>query len=304
LSVVCLTVVLYLSCGSLPSTLGGQATGRMTAFAGGKFEASGVAGVPGTDGILFVDDGRPGEVFWMRLDQGGKQVGSVKAVRLGVSVEDLEGITTDGTHFYVVGSQSKPKGADAEGLVRFKFDAERQAVAGVEAISGLKSFLLEKVAGLREAGGSQATSGGLNIEGLAWDPRRSRLLLGLRSPVIDGQALVVPLRLRDPRGLFSAGNLEVADPGATRLPLRGAGVRSIEFDGQANIFRLIAGAAGDKEQTDFGLWEWSGEEGRPLLREATRFDRKLKPEGVARVSAGSRDLTLLVFDASGYTVLD
>ena len=89
----------------------------MTAFVGGKFEASGVAAVPGSDGVLFVDNNQAGQVFWMRLDGDGKQVGAIKAVELGVRTGDLEGITTDGTYFYVISSQSNSKANDTAGLV-------------------------------------------------------------------------------------------------------------------------------------------------------------------------------------------
>src|SRR5918997_605157 len=80
---------------SKPPHAAGVATpSPMVAFNGGLFEASGVAHVPGTDGVLFVDDGRPDEIFWMRLGDGRKQSGAIRAVRLGASVVDLEGITT------------------------------------------------------------------------------------------------------------------------------------------------------------------------------------------------------------------
>src|SRR5688500_8242204 len=65
----------------------------MTAFVGGLFEASGVADVAGTDGVLFVDNGRTGQVFWMSLDQNGKQIGAIKTIGLGINIEDVEGIT-------------------------------------------------------------------------------------------------------------------------------------------------------------------------------------------------------------------
>lgn len=302
LSVLC-TLSLS-SCGEKPTPPGGPVLKNMTAFVGGKFDASGVAGVPGTDGVLFVDNGREGEVFWMGLDQNGRQVGAIKAVGLGVGVEDVEGITTDGTYFYVVSSQSRPKAIAGEGLVRFKFDARSQSVEAVEAVSGLKSFLVENVAELRGEGDRKGKDGGLNIEGLAWDARRGRLLLGLRSPIVDGHALLVPLRLRDPRGAFSVDNLEVEGSEAIRLSLGGVGIRGIEYDGRANVFRIISGAAEDQEQTNFGLWEWDGDERQPALRETKRFDDDLKPEGVARVTAGGRDFMLIVFDASGYTVAD
>lgn len=277
---------------------------RMKTFTGGKFEASGVAHVPATDGVLFVDDGRPSEVFWMRLDEGGNQAGAVKAVGLGVSVIDLEGITSDGSYFYVVGSQSKAKGSDQAGLVRFKFDAQQQQIAGAESISGLKKFLAENVAELRGMSNRPYKDGGINVEGIAWDAREGRWLLGLRSPVIDGHALIVPLRLRDKRGAFSAGNLEVADGKALRLALGGAGVRSIEYDERAQTFRLLTGAALNGENADFKLWEWNGQAGQPVLRAADTFDRKLKPEGVTRATSGNRSFTFIVFDTSGYSAMD
>ena len=304
LAALCLVFWLYLSRGLTRATPGGDVLGRMTTFAGGTFEASGVADVAGADGVLFVDDGRPGQVFWMSLDEGGKQVGPIKAIGLGVEIQDLEGATTDGTSFYVVSSQSKPKAAGTAGLVKFKFDVKTRQVAAVESISGLKSFLIENVTDLRGMGGVKAQDGGVNIEGLAWDPKRNMLLLGLRSPVIDGQALLIPLRLRDARGAFSLDNLEVVDSKAIKLPLGGVGIRGVEYDGRANVFRIISGSAEDQDQTDFGLWEWNGDEVRPAPRELNRFDRKLKPEGVVRTTIGTRAFTLIVFDASGYTVMD
>ncbi|MEK6281477.1 MAG: DUF3616 domain-containing protein [Acidobacteriota bacterium] len=276
----------------------------MTAFAGGKFEASGVAHVPGTDGVLLVDNGKKGKVFWMSLDQNARQVGAIKTVELGVSIEDIEGITTDGTYFYVVSSQSRPKAIATEGLVRFKFDARIQSVEEVAPISGLKEFLVENVRELRDEGDRKGKDGGLNIEGIAWDPRRGRLLLGMRSPIVDGHALVVPLKLRNARGGFTLDNLEVEGAKAIRLSLGGVGIRGIEYDGRAKVFRIISGAGEDQDQTDFGLWEWSGDEQQSVVRESKRFDGSLKPEGVARATVGNRDFMIVVFDAGGYAIID
>ncbi|HEY9282134.1 MAG TPA: hypothetical protein VIP46_01650, partial [Pyrinomonadaceae bacterium] len=114
------------------------AAGSMVAFAGGMYEASGVAHVPGTDGVLFVDDGRPDEIFWMRLSDGRAQAGEIRPIKLGASVVDKEGMTYDGTHFYVVGSLSKYKAADGAGLARFRFDPAGQRASGTESVAGLK----------------------------------------------------------------------------------------------------------------------------------------------------------------------
>jgi hypothetical protein len=280
------------------------AKARVTAFSGGMFEASGVVHAPGTDGVLFVDDGRPDEIFWMRLDANGAQAGPVNPVPLGLSVVDLEGITTDGAYFYVVGSQSKSKGADQAGLVRFRYDAQQQRVEGAESVSGLKSFLAENVAELRGMGAKSYKAGGINIEGVAWDPQMSRLLLGLRSPVINGHALVAPLKMRDPDGPFTLNNFEVENAKAIRLPLCGAGIRSIEYDSHSKAFRILTGAAAKGEQTDFKLWEWNGDPNQPTLRESETFDRTLKPEGVTRFWAGARAFTFVVFDTSGYAAIE
>ncbi len=183
LPVLCLAFLLYLALARTSTRQGGALNTRMTPFAGGTFEASGVAGVKGWDGVLFVDNGRPGQVFWMGLDQNGKQSGEIKAVSLGTSIEDIEGITTDGTYFYVVSSQSRPKAIASTGLARFKFDPRGQSVEEVASIGGLKKFLVENVAELRGEGDRKSKDGGINIEGLAWDPQRGRLLIGMRSPV-------------------------------------------------------------------------------------------------------------------------
>lgn len=304
LAVVCLGFLLYWSLVRTGARPGGKVINRMTPFVGGTFEASGVAGVPESDGVLLVDNGRPGQVFWMSFDENGNQVGAVKAVSLGVGIEDIEGITTDGQYFYVVSSQSRPKAIATEGLVRFKFDARSQSIEEVASISGLKRFLVEQVAELREEGHRFGSAGGLNIEGLAWDPRQGRLLLGLRSPIVDGQALLVPLKLRNLQGAFSIENLEVEGSKAIRLPLGGLGIRGMEYDGRANAFKIISGAADDQKQNDFGLWEWNGDEKQIVVREVNKFDKTLKAEGVARATAGKRDFVIVVFDAGGYTIMD
>jgi hypothetical protein len=287
---------------SMAANVAAQPPAPVTAFSGGTFEASGVVYVPGTDGVLFVDDGRPDEIFWMKLGAARNQNGAIKAIKLGASVVDLEGITTDGSHFYVVGSQSKSKSDELAGLVRFKFDPQSQRVEGVETVNGLKRFLATNVAELRGMEEIKYKDGGINVEGVAWDARGGRLLLGLRSPIVDGHALVVPLKLRDPRGAFSYDNLEVDGAKAIRLPLGGAGVRSIEYDERRKCFSVITGAAANSEQTDFKIWEWDA--AQSTLREAGTFDRGLKPEGITRVSSGGRDFTFIVFDTSVYASAD
>ena len=270
------------------------------AFAGGTFEASGVVHVPGTSGILFIDDGKPNEVFWMELDEGGSQRGSIKAVNLGASIEDPEGITTDGTYFYIVSSQSRSKSNGQAGILRFKFNPGSQTVEEAQTVGELKQLLVNNVNELRDMGAVKAKDDGVNIEAIAWDPAQGRLLLGLRSPVIEGHALVVPLKLNDVGGKFSIQNPKSGGIEAIRLALGGQGIRSMEYDDKSKLFHIIAGATESQDKTDFKLWEWSGDANQTGLRDVATLDRKLKPEGVTRASVGNSDFKFLVFDTSKY----
>jgi hypothetical protein len=268
---------------------------------GGTFEASAVVHVPGSDGVLFVDDGQTRQVFWMELSPEGTQTSRALPVPLmGVDVVDLEGLTTDGHYFYAVGSQSKKTGFDGDGLVRFTFDPATRKAGGIESIRGLKRFLSQHVAEL-DGVENRVGDAALNIEGLAWDSREGRLLLALRAPIVDGHALVIPLKLRDVNGPFAAGNLTVDGQRAIRIPTSGAGVRSIEFDPQRDRFVVITGAALNAENADFRLLEWDGRDGSPL-DEVRQYSRKLKPEGITRAEIAGRESTVIVFDTGLYEV--
>jgi pSer/pThr/pTyr-binding forkhead associated (FHA) protein len=278
-------------------------------FTGGSFEASAVAFVPGTNGVLLVDDNKGDQVFWMQLDDTGRQVGPIKPIALGTSVEDPEGITFDGTYFYVISSESKSGGGARNGLVRFVFDATTQTVQKVEALTNLREFLIANVPELKGEGEKKGGEGGLNIEGIAWDLKRARWLVGLRSPLTrDSQALVVAIRLKNPAGAFSADNLQVAESRAIALPLGGLGIRDIQFDPEVNLFLIIAGAPEHHEKTEFTLWEWDGSADQPpgeaALRRSADLDPRLKPEGVTHVEIGGKKFVFVVGDASGYFKLD
>jgi hypothetical protein len=297
-------IILRFSPSGSPAAKGEQSQMQGKAFDGGTFEASGIVQVPGSNSFLFVDDGRPDEVLYMEVDAQGNQLGTIKPIKLGINIDDPEGITTDGTHFYIVGSQSRGKSAEQVGVVRFKFDPKTLSVTGVETISELKKFLVENVAELRDMGEKKAKQDGINIEGLAWDAQGERLLLGLRSPLVNDQALVVALKMNDPRGSFSYQNFKTAETQAIKLQLGGLGIRSIEYDNHVQAFRIIAGATENQAKTDFRLWEWNQAKGETALREVKTFDRKLKPEGITGATVGDQSYTFVVFDNSRYMRMD
>jgi hypothetical protein len=272
-------------------------------IAGGTFEPSGVIHVRDTAGVLFVDDGRHREIFWMELNPDGTQASPAVRVPIAADITDLEGITSDGARVYVVGSQSKKTGFEGDGLVRFRFDPRTRTTDGVERVRGLKAWLAAQVRELRGADTARGNRA-LNIEAVAWDPRARRLLLGLRTPVVDGHALVIPLTLRDPAGPFDVRNLQVAPGGAIRLPLGGAGIRSLEYDEHVSAFRLIADAGPGGGRGDFRIVEWDGRTGAANLRDVVRYPRSLQPEGIARATLHGRPVSVVVFDTSRFAVMD
>lgn len=272
---------------------------------GARIESSGVEQVPGTDFVLMVDDGQPGFVLLMQIDSAGEPVGAPKAIPLGVNVRDPEGITTDGSFFYVVGSQSDPAWGNDNAIIRFSFDPQTQSLRGqAEIIHDFRSFLLSNVPELKGVGDAPGLQGGLNIEGLGWDKLHDRLMLGLRSPVVGAQAVVVPLRLRDPRGPFATGNLQFENPRVIFLPLGGQGIRDIAYDAHLKSFLIISGAPENAEKSDFKLWEWSGEALSAQAIEAMTLESKVKPEGLTHAVINGRPFLFLVGDASSYLKLD
>jgi Protein of unknown function (DUF3616) len=264
-------------------------------FDGGPFESSGVVSVPGTDAVLFVDDGRVREIYWMQLDGSGRQKGAIKSVPLGIEIDDPEDITTDGKYFYIVGSNTR----EAEkrfGLARLAFDSSTNQVTA-SPIPNLRTLLLERVQDLKEAGTNKAKDDGLNIEGIAWDPAGHRLLLGLRSPLSTNLALIVPIGVRDPAAPFTVENLSFNDSPTIKLPLDGLGIRSIQYDWKSKTYLIIGGATEMQGKGEFSLWRWDG---RDKVTRVAMLDPEMKPEGVTRVRVGNADFVLVVGDSNRY----
>jgi hypothetical protein len=256
-----------------------------------------------------VDDGRPGELLLMTLNEAGRQVGPITPVPHAGQIIDPEGITSDGTWFYVVGSQADPKDGASNSLIRFAYDKDAHRVRGsTDVIPDLRSYLIGNVPELKGEGEKSGPKGGLNIEGLGWDPLNHRLLLGLRSPLIGGKAVIIPLKLKDPLGAFATTNLQLATPRTIQIDLGGQGIRDLDYNPQLRSFLIISGATELSEKTDFGFWEWSGEADQTKTEAHPRKERTLdeaaKPEGVTNVTINGKSFLFLVGDANCYLKLD
>lgn len=118
---------------------------------------------------------------------------------------------------------------------------------------------------------SPPKSGGLSIEGLAGSPE-GELLIGLRSPLADRNAVIVTLR--NPEEAIQGKEAAFAAPLA--LSLEGRGIRSLEYCHAGACYLVLAGAAG--AGGDFLLYRWDRRNAvSPLLD----FASMKLPEGVA-----------------------
>jgi hypothetical protein len=129
--------------------------------------------------------------------------------------------------------------------------------------------------------------GGLNIEGLTATPD-GRLLIGFRSPVPGGRALLVPIE--NPEALYTTGKPRFGAP--IELDLGGLGVRSLSW--WRGTYLIAAGPT--SEGGPARLYRWSGVGTAPgLVAEAMFADAN--PE--AFFSADANDEILVLSDDGG-----
>jgi hypothetical protein len=167
-------------------------------------------------------------------------------------------------------------------------------------VTGLETILFEAIPELRRL--SRGESGPLNIEGLTWDRARRRLLLGLRSPLSNGRAVVVAARPGDASRPLSAANF-VVESELIQLDLGGSAIRGLGYDAASNRVLIIGGGSTDEGRGTFRLFDWDGG-AKSAVRELGPLRDAEKPEGVTRVSIGGRARTLIVFDLGGYSLVN
>lgn len=210
------------------------------------------------------------------------------------SEADIEGAALIGQRIYWISSHAR-KGKDG------KVDQHRQRffatdltsdapVPAVKPAAGAayETLLDELLADPRFALLSEAAkrkpeeTGGLNIEGLAASADGG-LLIGFRNPLLQGNALIVPLR--NPREIIDSGARPLfGDP--IRLDLGGRGIRSLERVGDEVLIAAgpYGSAASSKLRPAFALFRWSGVAGQA-------------PSFVRTLDAGSFRPEALFFDA-------
>lgn len=113
--------------------------------------------------------------------------------------------------------------------------------------------------------------GGFNIEGLAATPD-GQLLIGLRNPVPQGRALLIPLR--NPAGVVQGERARLGSP--IELDLGQRGIRSIDLVGSSYL--ISAGPPADVGT--FAVYRWSGRTGEAAVTINGVDLKDLRPEAL------------------------
>lgn len=183
-------------------------------------------------------------------------------------LDDLEGIALDNAgNIHAVTSHSRDGDGDEktsrDKLVRFRIEAGR--VVAPRVVKGLKPALLAAHPVLEAAAGKREVKreGGLNIEALEFGPDGQTLLIGFRSPLLDGRALIASLE--NTAEMFDAGAPPRIAASLITLDLDGDGLRSLSRIPSLGGYLLSSGpVAGGTAH--FRLWFWSGISGESAHR--------------------------------------
>lgn len=219
---------------------------------------------------------------------------AVREVELGKFLRadkesDLEGAARVGERIYWIASHAR-NSAGKRREDRHRFFATAIKGATVEPVGTPYARLLDDLVAspalarwkLADAAQLAAEApGGFNIEGLATAPDGS-LLIGLRNPVPQGRALLLPLL--NPAELV-AGRGPARFGAAASLDLGGRGVRDLAHIGSGYL--IVAGPTGD--DGSFALYRWSGRTGDEAVRVPLELGT-LRPEALFTWPAGQATL--------------
>ena len=214
-------------------------------------------------------------------------------------LDDLEGLALDRTGFiYGITSHSRDDDGDEkksrEKLVRFRIEGKR--VVDPKVTDGLKPALTSRHAVLAAAArvADVKANGGLNIEGLEISPDQNRLLIGFRSPLRDGRALIASVE--NPSAIFESDEAPRIAALIDELDLGGHGIRGLAYVPAIGDYLVIGGPA-SREPANFDLWRWSGVRDAPARRVRVPGLRSLeKAEGVCPAVIGGVERIVIVSD--------
>ena len=231
----------------------------------GVYEPSAVQQLP--DGKLLIAEDEPNHAFSIiSIDKTGRFIEDEALDTRVITgfkrrLSDLEALARDDEGFiYALTSHSRTRkgnrSPDREHLIRFKIQDGN--VLGLTSYDNLTQVLEtdHKLHDLiRERTKAEVSFEEINIEGMAFDPVKKRLVLGFRDPEFNNMALVA--FISNPKDVFERNAKPEFDEVAI-LDIDGGGIRSINYDPVLKSY-VIANEVKDENGQKFSqLWTWSG----------------------------------------------
>jgi hypothetical protein len=270
----------------------------------GTFEPSAIQQLP--DGrFLVVEDEKSHPFSVLTIDAAGGVEHS--ALRPGLlqmfstfwALDDLEGLTLgrNGMLYAITSHSRNDDGKEdpaREKLVCFRIDGEHvvspMVVGDLKRVMTATHPVLAAAAKIKEV----KSAGGLNIEALEITPDQQRLLIGFRSPLRDGRALIASID--NPTGIFAAGEAPRMSAALAELDLGGHGIRALSYIPALGDYLVIGGPV-SREPAQFDLWRWSGQEGAPARRVTVPGLQGLEhAEGISAAVFGGVEKIVIVSD--------
>ena len=174
-----------------------------------------------------------------------------------------------------------------------------------EVLSAFREWIVENAPELGKSPRYLPDDGGLNVEGLGWSSTEEVLLLGVRTPVIEGKPLILRVRLKQVDGPWRLSNFEMLPPVSWQSRTTG---ESRAFERWVRPFARCM--ADRRRQFDQCIQSpvrtlFMGRQCSrrcPSLRDV-RFHKRMRVEGVTHASVGGRGAIVFVDDGGGYQVL-
>ena len=181
-------------------------------------------------------------------------------------LDDLEGVARDAAdRVFVVGSHDdagERAASDRQKLVRYALEDGR--ARDVVVSRRLRQDLLDAHPGIAgEIADGGRTDGALNIEALAVDRRRGHLLIGLRTPRLDKDAVIV--RLSNPDAYVEGEAPAAFDAAPWTLDLDKGGLRALAYDDGTDQLLIVSRRESGKGGA-FKLWRVAADGAAPPVR--------------------------------------
>lgn len=183
-------------------------------------------------------------------------------------LDDLEALALDRAG-YIYALTSHSRNADGEQkksrdkLLRFRVSGERMVEPML--VRSLKPALLAAHPALAAAAEIRdvKNEGGLNIEALEISADGQRLLIGFRSPLIEGRAVIA--QVDNFAAMFDADEPPRVASRLITLDLSGEGIRTLCYFPMLGGYLIISGPVA-RADAQFQLWFWRGGEDAPPQR--------------------------------------